>query len=80
MEILPTDTPVARLVANLVTPLVAKRATHVPVGNDQNQHLEFARECVTNFNHAYGEILVQPGTITCRALISFIFVAHLMIP
>ncbi|EFY87484.1 tryptophanyl-tRNA synthetase [Metarhizium acridum CQMa 102] len=40
------------------------RATHVPVGHDQQQHLEFARECVTNFNHAYGECLIQPKTIT----------------
>ncbi|KAK1243062.1 hypothetical protein MKX07_003690 [Trichoderma sp. CBMAI-0711] len=39
------------------------RATHVPVGHDQQQHLEFARECVTNFNHAYGSHLVHPETI-----------------
>lgn len=41
------------------------RATHVPVGDDQKQHLEFARECVTNFNSQYGEKLVYPETITC---------------
>ncbi|KAJ4304021.1 Tryptophan--tRNA ligase, mitochondrial [Collariella sp. IMI 366227] len=29
------------------------RATHVPVGEDQRQHLEFSRECATNFNHTY---------------------------
>lgn len=39
------------------------RATHVPVGHDQAQHLEFARECATNFNHAYGPCLVQPETM-----------------
>ncbi len=40
------------------------QATHVPVGEDQQQHLEFARECVTNFNHAYNtDILVSPATI-----------------
>ncbi|KAG5979834.1 hypothetical protein E4U55_004726, partial [Claviceps digitariae] len=38
-------------------------ATHVPVGHDQKQHLEFARECVTNFNHAYGAHLIPPQTI-----------------
>ncbi|RFU74174.1 3-oxoacyl-acyl-carrier- reductase [Trichoderma arundinaceum] len=43
------------------------RATHVPVGHDQQQHLEFARECVTNFNHAYGNHLVQPSTIISPA-------------
>jgi hypothetical protein len=41
------------------------RATHVPVGEDQSQHLEFARECATNFNHTYGSHLKSPTTITC---------------
>ncbi|KAJ3552191.1 hypothetical protein NPX13_g11173 [Xylaria arbuscula] len=45
--------------------ILVHRATHVPVGDDQRQHLEFARECVTNFNHTYQkEILVSPETIT----------------
>ncbi|KAL7814882.1 hypothetical protein V8C44DRAFT_348485 [Trichoderma aethiopicum] len=43
--------------------ILVHRATHVPVGHDQQQHLEFARECVTNFNHAYGSHLVHPETI-----------------
>ncbi|KAG6004902.1 hypothetical protein E4U21_000629 [Claviceps maximensis] len=43
--------------------VLVHRATHVPVGHDQKQHLEFARECVTNFNHAYGAHLVHPKTI-----------------
>ncbi|KAG5912725.1 hypothetical protein E4U53_005199 [Claviceps sorghi] len=43
--------------------ILVHRATHVPVGHDQKQHLEFARECVTNFNHAYGAHLVYPETI-----------------
>lgn len=42
-----------------------RRATHVPVGEDQSQHLEFARECVTNFNHTYGPQLVYPQTLLC---------------
>ncbi|KAI1448368.1 tryptophanyl-tRNA synthetase [Annulohypoxylon stygium] len=45
--------------------VLVHRATHVPVGEDQCQHLEFARECVTNFNHAYNApILVPPETVT----------------
>ncbi|KAH7308241.1 hypothetical protein B0I35DRAFT_483512 [Stachybotrys elegans] len=44
--------------------ILVHRATHVPVGDDQKQHLEFARECVTNFNHAYGPLLIEPQTIT----------------
>lgn len=45
--------------------ILVHRATHVPVGNDQSQHLEFARECATNFNAAYqGGSLIAPKTIT----------------
>ncbi|KAK6606946.1 tryptophanyl-tRNA synthetase [Botrytis cinerea] len=43
--------------------ILVHRATHVPVGEDQTQHLEFARECVTNFNHAYGPRLIAPQTL-----------------
>ena len=46
--------------------ILVHRATHVPVGEDQKQHLEFARECVTNFNHTYNTAcLVTPETILC---------------
>lgn len=31
------------------------KATHVPVGDDQRQHLELAREIAGTFNHRYGE-------------------------
>ncbi|KAL5604656.1 uncharacterized protein BROUX77_004842 [Berkeleyomyces rouxiae] len=44
--------------------ILVYRATHVPVGDDQRQHLEFARECVTNFNSAHKKkILVPPQSI-----------------
>ncbi|KAK4199054.1 putative mitochondrial tryptophanyl-tRNA synthetase [Triangularia verruculosa] len=44
-------------------------ATHVPVGSDQKQHLEFARECVTNFHSAWSvplesRIFPYPQTIS----------------
>lgn len=32
----------------------------VPVGEDQRQHIEYAREAVTKFNKAYGNILKSP--------------------
>ncbi len=32
----------------------------VPVGEDQRQHLEYAREAVGKFNRAYGELLIEP--------------------
>ncbi|RCI10985.1 hypothetical protein L249_5434 [Ophiocordyceps polyrhachis-furcata BCC 54312] len=44
--------------------VLVHRATHVPVGHDQQQHIEFARECATNFNHTYGPHLVHPETMT----------------
>ncbi|KAH6661275.1 tryptophanyl-tRNA synthetase [Truncatella angustata] len=45
--------------------ILIHRATHVPVGDDQRQHLEFARECATNFNATYpGGNLIAPETIT----------------
>ncbi|KAI6087542.1 hypothetical protein F4821DRAFT_258898 [Hypoxylon rubiginosum] len=44
--------------------ILVHRATHVPVGDDQRQHLEFARECATNFNATYKDILIAPETVT----------------
>ena len=38
----------------------------MPVGEDQVQHIEFARECATNFNATYGQILVKPVALLCR--------------
>jgi tryptophanyl-tRNA synthetase len=32
----------------------------VPVGEDQRQHVEYAREAVTKFNKAYGDVFVAP--------------------
>ncbi|KAM0223120.1 hypothetical protein ACHAQD_003851 [Fusarium lateritium] len=55
--------PVLQAADILVHRLTFTRATHVPVGHDQQQHLEFARECVTNFNAAYGNHLVSPQTL-----------------
>ncbi|KAK0737072.1 hypothetical protein B0T21DRAFT_364354 [Apiosordaria backusii] len=33
--------------------ILLHQSTHVPVGSDQKQHLEFARECVTNFHSSW---------------------------
>ena len=38
-------------------------ATHVPVGKDQTQHLEMARDIAQRFNHHYGEHFVLPETV-----------------
>jgi len=36
------------------------KATHVPVGQDQVQHIEMTRDIAQRFNHQYGEIFVIP--------------------
>jgi tryptophanyl-tRNA synthetase len=40
---------------------------HVPVGEDQNQHLELARTVATRFNHRYGETFVVPEGVRPEA-------------
>ena len=39
------------------------KATKVPVGRDQIQHLEMARDIAQRFNHHYGELLVLPEAV-----------------
>jgi tryptophanyl-tRNA synthetase len=39
------------------------RADEVPVGDDQRQHLELAREIARRFNSTYGEVLVEPRQV-----------------
>jgi tryptophanyl-tRNA synthetase len=41
-------------------------ATHVPVGEDQSQHLEFTRNCATAFNHLHGHVFPEPQTLICK--------------
>ena len=38
-------------------------ATHVPVGRDQVQHIEMARDIAQRFNHIYGEHFVLPEAV-----------------
>ncbi len=40
--------------------ILIHRAKYVPVGKDQEQHLEIARNYVNRFNHRYGEIFPEP--------------------
>ena len=37
--------------------------THVPVGDDQKQHLELARQLAQRFNHHFGELFVIPEPV-----------------
>jgi tryptophanyl-tRNA synthetase len=40
--------------------IILHRAKLVPVGKDQEQHLEMARTYVNRFNHRYGDVLPEP--------------------
>lgn len=40
--------------------VLIQRAVKVPVGKDQEQHLEMARNFAERFNHRYGEVLPLP--------------------
>jgi len=39
------------------------KATRVPVGRDQKQHVEMARDIAQRFNHHYGDIFVLPEPV-----------------
>jgi tryptophanyl-tRNA synthetase len=40
--------------------ILIHRAKYVPVGKDQEQHLEMARNYAQRFNHRYGELFPEP--------------------
>jgi tryptophanyl-tRNA synthetase len=40
--------------------IILHRASLVPVGKDQEQHLEMARTFVNRFNHRYGDVFPEP--------------------
>lgn len=42
------------------------KANEVPVGRDQIQHVEMARDIAMRFNHFYGDLLVIPKAITSK--------------
>jgi len=41
--------------------ILLHRASLVPVGKDQEQHLEMARNFANRFNHRYGEVFPEPA-------------------
>lgn len=41
--------------------IIIHRAMYVPVGKDQEQHLEMARNFVNRFNHRYGDVFPEPA-------------------
>jgi tryptophanyl-tRNA synthetase len=43
------------------------RATHVPVGEDQKQHIELCRDVAERFNRLYGDTFVVPEPLIAEA-------------
>lgn len=41
--------------------IILHKAKYVPVGKDQEQHLEMARNFVKRFNHRYGDVFPEPA-------------------
>jgi tryptophanyl-tRNA synthetase len=41
--------------------IIIHRAKYVPVGKDQEQHLEMARTFANRFNHRYGDLFPEPS-------------------
>ncbi len=44
----------------MASDILIHRAKYVPVGKDQEQHLEMARNFAQRFNHRYGELFPEP--------------------
>ncbi|KAI5286978.1 Tryptophan--tRNA ligase, mitochondrial, partial [Ascosphaera acerosa] len=43
--------------------ILVHRATDVPVGEDQKQHIEFTRDTANSFNYLYGDVLTMPEAL-----------------
>jgi tryptophanyl-tRNA synthetase len=44
----------------MASDILIRRAKYVPVGKDQEQHLEMARNFAQRFNHRYGDLFPEP--------------------
>lgn len=50
--------------ALMAADILLYQATHVPVGDDQKQHLEMTRDLAERFNNRYGQTFTLPEPIT----------------
>lgn len=49
--------------ALMASDILLYQATHVPVGDDQKQHLELTRDLATRFNNRFGDVFTVPEPI-----------------
>jgi len=52
--------------ALMAADILVYRATAVPVGEDQEQHVELARKAARKFNNRWGEFFPEPATIRTK--------------
>lgn len=57
------------LMLKLFTLSIVVRASHVPVGNDQVQHLELAQKIAGSFNFTYGDTFTVPSSILGKKIL-----------
>lgn len=48
--------------------ILAFDSTHVPVGEDQKQHVEYARDIAQALNHAHGPVLILPEPVILESV------------
>ncbi|TDE95852.1 tryptophan--tRNA ligase [Occultella glacieicola] len=53
--------------ALMAADILLYRPTHVPVGDDQRQHVELTRNLALRFNRTYGEVFKVPEIVTAPA-------------
>lgn len=52
----------------MASDILLYRASYVPVGDDQSQHLEFARDIAARMNNQFGNIFTIPETVSDQHL------------
>jgi tryptophanyl-tRNA synthetase len=52
--------------ALMAADILLYRATHVPVGDDQKQHVELTRDVAISFNQQFGEVFVVPEPVIAK--------------
>jgi tryptophanyl-tRNA synthetase len=52
--------------ALMAADILLYKATHVPVGDDQKQHVELTRDVAISFNQQFGEVFVVPEPVIAK--------------
>ncbi len=50
----------------MASDILLYKTTHVPVGEDQKQHVELARELARRFNARFGDVFIEPQPVLAK--------------